>query len=60
MKSKKMGHTTVYRGKKILLFFRDGRKLITKFIERKGRFVITEAGRYTTDEVYHVSIYKSH
>lgn len=56
-KAKKLGHTTVYRGKKILVFFRSGEKLLTKFIEKKGRFIVTETGKWSTDEVYKISIY---
>lgn len=56
-KAKKLGHTTVYRGKKILVFFRNGEKLLTKFIEKKGKFIVTEAGKWSTADVYKISIY---
>jgi hypothetical protein len=55
---KRLGHLTVYRGKRIILFFHDGSKLITRYIDKKGKFVITEAGKFSTKEVYNMGIYK--
>ena len=60
VKGKKIGHTTVSRGRKVLLFFRDPitPHLITKFVEKKGRFIITEAGKFSTEEIYKIAIYR--
>lgn len=55
--NRKSGHKSVQKGKKVMLFFQDGTKLITKFIEKKGRKIITEDGTFGT-EVYKLSIYK--
>ena len=56
---KGIGHTSAPKGKKVMLFFHSGRKLITKFIRKKGRFMETEDGKFSTDEVYKLSIYKN-
>lgn len=53
---RRLGHTSVQRGKKVMLFFHDGRKEVTKFIEKKGRHIVTELGRFPTSEVYKISI----
>lgn len=60
VRGKKIGHTTVSRGRKVLLFFRDQTlpHLITKFVEKKGRFIITEAGKFSTEDVYKIAIYR--
>lgn len=55
---KKLGHTSVWRGKRVMLFFHDGHKLVTRFIEKKGKFIVTEAGKFSTQEVYNLAIYK--
>lgn len=56
---KKGGHTGVKKGKRVMLFFQNGRKVVTKFIEKKGNIIITEDGKFRKDEVYKLSIYKS-
>lgn len=53
---KRIGHTSVQRGKKVLLWFQDGKKIKAKFLEKKGDTIITDLGKFSTREVYNISL----
>lgn len=55
---KKGGHTHAHRGKKVILFFHDGTKLVTRYQSHKSGVIFTDAGKFTTRECYKLSIYK--
>ena len=38
----KAGHTTMKTGARVVAFLRDGRQIIGRFKERKGRFVVLD------------------
>lgn len=52
-------HTGCRQGTKIRLLFKNGRKpVITKFKEEKGRYILTEDGRFPIKELRAMTIYK--
>lgn len=58
MKSK-CGHFGVQQGKKVMLHFKDGSKLVTKFKEKKGATVIMMDGQKVKTKLLRtISIYK--
>jgi len=53
-------HSSTYKGKRILLILKDGRKVIDKFKDKKSGAIITEEqGRFPTSQVKAMTIYKS-
>ncbi len=53
-------HSSTYKGKRILIILKDGRKIIDKFKDKKSGMIITEEhGRIPTDQVKAMTIYKS-
>lgn len=59
-KGKKIGHTSTNKGKRVLLFFHNNSTpLLTKFLDKKGRFIVTTDGKFSTEEVYKVAIYRN-
>jgi hypothetical protein len=53
-------HTSTYKGKRILIILRDGRKLIGKFKDKKSGMVITEEhGRIPTNQIKAMTICKA-
>ena len=58
MTKPKATHTSFQKGKRVVLQFRGGRKLIAKFIETKGRRMIFEEGEFRTDEIKSATIYR--
>jgi len=54
---KKLGHTSAPQGKRVLIFFHNGDKLIGKFLGKKGNStILTSVGIFTTKQVYKISI----
>ena len=51
-------HTTVTKGKCVVVRLRDGGKLVGKFVESKGRFVRLDTGTVTTAEIRSMTIKK--
>lgn len=52
-------HTSTYKGKRILIILKDGRKLVGRFKDKKSGAIFTEEhGRIPTDQVKAMTIYK--
>lgn len=51
-------HTHAQQGKRVLIFTRGGDKIIGKFQERKGRYVILDNHKVPTKDIRFMSIYK--
>lgn len=52
-------HTSTYKGKRILIILKDGRKIIDKFKDKKSGMIITENhGKIKTDTIKAMTIYK--
>lgn len=52
------GHLSVQKGKRVMVHFKDGSKLITKFIEKKGKTIRTEAGNFQAGDLRTLTIWK--
>ena len=54
------GHLGTWPGKKVLVLFRNGRKEIDKFLERKRKHVFFERiGKVAVEELRCVTIYRA-
>lgn len=53
-------HSSCKKGKKVRLILRNGNQIISKFIEKKGDFVVLESGKYSMVHIRAFSIYKPH
>lgn len=52
-------HSSTYKGKRILIILKDGRKIIDKFKDKKSGMIITEEhGRIPTNQVKAMTICK--
>jgi len=49
-------HTSTNPGKRVRLRLRDGRAIEGRFVERTGKFVVLDAGRFRGSEIerFHV------
>lgn len=56
---KRTPHTSCRKGKRVLITLVTGRRMVTKFIERTPKFILTEAGKFTVEQVRSFGIYKS-
>lgn len=56
----KCAHTHAQRGKKVCLHLRDGRKVLGKFVERTGKFVVLDVGRFRGVDIRQLSIVGKH
>ena len=52
----KTPHTSAPRGKRVCLHMRDGRKVIGKFVERTGKFIVLDCGRFRGIDIAQMSI----
>ncbi len=52
-------HTSTYKGKRILIILKDGKKIVDKFKDKKSGWIITEEyGKISTSLVKSMTIYK--
>jgi hypothetical protein len=51
-------HSSCRKGKKVMIKTRSGDKIITKFIERTAKYIVTEAGKFLVSEIDSFTIYK--
>lgn len=51
-------HTSMKTGARVIAFLRDGSRVVGKFIERKGRFVVLDNARIATGDLRQLSYYK--
>lgn len=56
----KTPHSCCRRGKRIRLVLRSGAIIVSKFIERTGKFVILESGRYEMCDIKSFTINKNY
>ncbi len=49
-------HTSFKRGKRIHIIKKNGDKLVTKFIERRSKAIITDAGKINNEEIASATI----
>lgn len=49
-------HTSFKRGKRVYLILTDGTAFVTKFIERRSKYILTEAGKYLNSQVRSATI----
>ena len=54
----KTPHSSCWPGKRVRIRFKDGAVLITRFREKKGGKIVTDAGKFHMAEVRAFSIYK--
>lgn len=52
-------HTSMKTGARAIAFLRDGKQIIGKFVERKGRFVVLDNARIPVSELRQLSYYKA-
>lgn len=52
-------HTSMKTGAKVLAILRDGKQVIGKFVERKGRFVVLDTARISTDQLRQLTYYRA-
>lgn len=52
------GHTSAKKGARVVAFMRDGRQIVGKFVEKKGRFVVLDVARIPTDEIRQLGYWK--
>jgi hypothetical protein len=52
----KTPHTCCRKGKRVRLALRNGEVIFGKFIERTGKFIILDIGRYRGNEISAFSI----
>jgi hypothetical protein len=59
MKRKRSGHTSVQKGKRVVIFFKDGGMSEDVFLERKSTFLsFKEAGRIQVKHISKITIKK--
>jgi len=47
----KAGHTTMKTGARVVAFLRDGKQIIGRFKERKGRFVVLDTATINVSDL---------
>jgi hypothetical protein len=53
------GHTSVRKGKAVIVFMRDGRQILGQFSEQRGRFIVlTDGTKIAKSELRCVTIDK--
>lgn len=57
----RIGHTSAYKGKRVLVILRDGRRFVDRFVEcTGGKLVVFEdAGRIPVGKLRVMSIYRA-
>lgn len=59
MKRSRTGHTAVYRGKRVLVWFKDGRCVEDRFLDRTAKYIVlAHLGKVRGTEVSNLSIVK--
>ena len=51
-------HTSCKRGKRVLVIIKDGRRIIKKFIERTGNYVLLEDEKLWAGDIRAFAIYR--
>lgn len=54
----KQTHTSFKQGTTIMVITRDGQRIKTKFKQKRGRYIETEAGNFANADLRSVSYYK--
>jgi hypothetical protein len=52
----KTPHTSCQRGKRVKLGLRNGESICGRFVERTGKFIVLDVGRYRGSEISSFSI----
>lgn len=54
-----IGHTSVHKNKKVMVRFRDGRKVLDRFLDKKSGFIFfKKLGKVRVNEIRTLSFYK--
>ena len=51
-------HTSCAKGKRVLVILKDGRRIVDKFVERKGNAVVLETCRLKPETIRAFALYR--
>lgn len=55
----RIGHTSVHKGKRVLIHYKDGRIEVDRFLEKRSTFIVCERlGNIPIEDIRRISIYK--
>ena len=55
----KQPHTEFRKGQKVMVMFKNGTKIIGKYIEKHSKGVVLDVGSFSTKSIRQVVIYKN-
>jgi len=51
-------HTSFQKGKRVHLILTNGKHVVTKFIEKRSKMIVTEAGKFMNKDVSSATIHR--
>jgi|GEM_PF-1173903 len=51
-------HSSTYKGKRVLIIFKNGDKKVVRFLDKKSGVMMTDGGRFLLGDVKSMTIYR--